>query len=229
MSRLPPFDPETLPVIVAGDPLPAVPPDRLTASALRERLASQPVWAPEFLAERPMMAREPAHASVLVPLVVRDELTVLLTRRTSHLRDHGGQIAFPGGRAESFDADVRATALREAQEEVGLAPGEVEVIGCLPEYRTVTQFVVTPVVALVRPGYTLQPDPFEVDEVFEVPLAFVMDPANHQRRRAVIDGLQREFFSMPWRPDSGDGVPRHYFIWGATAAMLRNFYRLLMA
>jgi 8-oxo-dGTP pyrophosphatase MutT (NUDIX family) len=147
---------------------------------------------------------------------------VLLTRRTEHLRDHAGQISFPGGRSEPEDANAAATALREAEEEVGLQARYVQVIGHMPEYRTVTSYVVTPVVALVQPPFELKLDSFEVAEAFEVPLAFLMDPAHHQRHTFSFDGGQRQFLSMPWQ---GQGA--EYFIWGATAAMLRNLYAFL--
>lgn len=229
MSRQPLFDPEELPIIAAADHLPAVPAERLTAAALRQRFRAPPVWQPELLADRRGPARAPSPAAVLIGLVLREPLSVLLTRRTDHLRHHAGQISFPGGRAEAGDGDAAATALREAGEEVGLAPGDAEVIGSLPDYTTVTGFVVTPVVALVAPGFRLRPDPFEVDEVFEVPLAFLMNPAHHERRGIEIEGATREFFSMPWSGADAKGDPRRYFIWGATAAMLRNFYRFLSA
>jgi 8-oxo-dGTP pyrophosphatase MutT (NUDIX family) len=167
-------------------------------------------------------------ASVLVALVQRESgLHVLLTRRTDHLRDHAGQISFPGGRAEPSDANAAATALREAAEEVGLAEQHVSLLGELPHYTTVTGFVVTPVVALVQPHFELKLDPFEVAEAFEVPLQFLMTPAHHQRHRFEWEGQQRDFFSMPWHGTGTDGVPRNYFIWGATAAMLRNLYGFL--
>jgi 8-oxo-dGTP pyrophosphatase MutT (NUDIX family) len=175
-----------------------------------------------------MLDRTPTAASVLLPLVTRDDgLHLLLTRRTDHLRDHAGQISFPGGRGEARDADAVATALRETEEEVGLARAHVEVIGSLPAYTTVTAFVVTPVVALVRPGFTLTLDSFEVAEAFEVPLAFLMNPAHHQRHEIEFAGTRRNFLAMPWQGHGADGEPRRYFIWGATAAMLRNLYRLL--
>lgn len=229
MSRLPLFDPEELPVIAAGGDLPPVPAERLRPAALRARFRAPPAWQPELLGDRQGLQQAPARAAVLIALVLRDRLTVLLTRRTDHLRHHAGQISFPGGRAEPCDADAAATALREAQEEVGLAPGEADVIGLLPDYTTVTHFVVTPVVALVAPDFTLRPDPFEVEEVFEVPLAFLMDPAHHERRGIEMAGATREFFSMPWSGADALGAARRYFIWGATAAMLRNFYRFLSA
>jgi 8-oxo-dGTP pyrophosphatase MutT (NUDIX family) len=195
---------------------------------VRQRFASPPLWQPETRGDgRLFEGRERAAASVLVPLVERDGgLTVLLTQRTAHLRDHAGQISFPGGRAESTDADAVATALREAEEEVGLARQHIDVIGSLPEYRTVTYYDVTPVVALVRPPFELVLDTHEVADAFEVPLTFLMTPANHQRHRFEFAGYQREFLSMPW-PRPGGVEP--YFIWGATAAMLRNLYRLLSA
>lgn len=167
---------------------------------------------------------------MLVALVPRAAgLQVLLTRRTEHLRDHAGQISFAGGRCEPADADAVATALREAEEEVGLAARHVQVIGQLPAYHTVTSYQVTPVVALLAPGFSLALDAHEVAEAFEVPLAFLMNPAHHRRHRFEFDGVTRQFLSMPWHGPGADGVPRRYFIWGATAAMLRNLYRFLAA
>ena len=152
---------------------------------------------------------------------------MLLTRRTEHLRDHAGQISFPGGRVEDDDADAVATALREAEEEVGLPRDAVDVIGQLPHYTTVTRYVVTPVVALVRPPFDLQLDAFEVAEAFEVPLRFLMTPAHHQRHEFELQGQRRQFLSMPWQGLDAQGATRRYFIWGATAAMLRNLYGFL--
>ncbi len=184
--------------------------------------AAAPTAAPSRLSKPAMPA------SVLVPLVLRESgVHVLLTRRTEHLRDHAGQISFPGGRAEPSDANAAATALREAAEEVGLAEHHVSVLGELPHYTTVTGYVVTPVVALVHPPFELKLDAFEVAEAFEVPLQFLMTPAHHQRHRFEFDGQQRDFLSMPWRGAGTDGVERDYFIWGATAAMLRNLYGFL--
>ncbi len=224
------FDPQRLPVLAVDDHLPAVPIDRLSPPALRERFAKPRVWSPELIAERALGKRAPAHASVLVPLLDRDGgLTVLLTQRADHLSDHPGQISFPGGRAEPHDLSPVETALREAEEEIGLAAHHVEVLGCLPTYTTVTSFIVTPVVGIVQPDFSLRLDPSEVSEVFEVPLDFLMAPAHH-RRHAVGEGDEaREFFSMPWSSQHPDGAPRTRFIWGATAAMLRNLYRFLAA
>jgi 8-oxo-dGTP pyrophosphatase MutT (NUDIX family) len=160
-------------------------------------------------------------AAVLVPVVVRETgLTVLLTQRTSHLRDHAGQVSFPGGRSETSDASAEATALREAEEEVGLAASQVEILGRLPQYRTGTGFVVTPVVGLVTPPLNLKLDDFEVAEVFEPPLEFLLDRANHQRRSIEVRGAMREYWAMPWEG---------YFIWGATAGMLVTLHHFLLA
>jgi 8-oxo-dGTP pyrophosphatase MutT (NUDIX family) len=227
--RRPAFDPQSLPVLGVDTHLPAPLSANIDPAALRQRFAAPPLWEPEIKVERRFFEREVAHASVLVPLVLRDEITVLLTQRTDHLNDHPGQISFPGGRAEASDADAVATALREAQEEIGLEAFEVEVLGSLPTYTTGTGFIVTPVVALVRPGAALQVDPIEVAEVFEVPLAWLMNPANHQHHAIEIDGATREFLSIPWQTLDASGTTRSYFIWGATAAMLRNLYRFLVA
>ena len=229
MSRPSILNPQGAPVQGTDAHLPAVPAERLRAERLRERFAAVAGWEPEIPGDGSVLAdRGPTHAAVLVPLVVRESgLTVLLTRRTDHLRDHAGQISFPGGRTDPGDADAVATALREAEEEVGLARSHVDVIGSLPVYRTVTGFIVTPVVALVRPGFVLALDSFEVAEAFEVPLAFLMDPAHHQRHVFEYDGGQRRFLSMPWDGTGSDGTPQRYFVWGATAAMLRNLYRFL--
>lgn len=158
-------------------------------------------------------------AAVLVPVVQRKEgLTVLLTQRTAHLHDHAGQVAFPGGRCEAEDASPVITALRETEEEIGLSRSRIEVLGLLPEYRTGTGFRVTPVVGLVAPPFDLQLDDFEVAEVFETPLEFLLDPANHQRHSVEIAGALRHYYAMPYQG---------YFIWGATAGMIVSLYRHL--
>jgi 8-oxo-dGTP pyrophosphatase MutT (NUDIX family) len=222
---------QSIPVVGHDGHLPAVAAHKLSAEAVRQRLKyadSLPGgWKPDIAGDGRhfKLTRAPSPASVLVPLVQRDDgLHVLLTRRSEQLRDHAGQISFPGGRAEPFDADVAATALRETEEEVGLARAHVEVIGHMPTYTTVTAYVVTPVVALVTPPFTLSLDRTEVDEAFEVPLSYLMTPRHHQRHVFTFDGGERQFLSMPWRPA---GSAREYFIWGATAAMLRNLYGLL--
>jgi 8-oxo-dGTP pyrophosphatase MutT (NUDIX family) len=158
-------------------------------------------------------------AAVLVPVVVRDTgATLLLTQRTAHLRDHAGQVSFPGGRSEDSDASPEATALREAEEEVGLVSSQIEILGRLPEYRTGTGFVITPVVGLVTPPLNLKLDDFEVAEAFEPPLEFLLDSANHQRHTIEIRGAMREYWAMPWQG---------YYIWGATAGMLVSLHRML--
>lgn len=151
-------------------------------------------------------------AAVLIPIVPRPEgATILLTKRTDHMRDHPGQISFPGGRVESDDGSPWHTAVREAQEEIGLNPDLPEVLGYLPEYRTGTGFAVTPVVALVSPPFALSLDAFEVAEAFEVPLAFLLNPDNHQRHTMVVRGAERSYHAMHYD---------NYFIWGATAGMI---------
>ena len=160
-------------------------------------------------------------AAVLVPLVSRGAgLTILLTQRTDHLYDHAGQISFPGGRCEAGDASPVATALRETFEEIGLPQSHVEVLGSLPEYTTVTGYRVTPVVGLVSSPPTLSLDAFEVAEAFEVPLAFFLDPGNHQRNTLQYQGRTRHYYAMPYE---------QRYIWGATAGMLMNLYALLTA
>lgn len=173
----------------------------------------------------PLYVHPPAHipvpAAVLVPIVNQPGgLTLMFTQRTAHLHDHAGQISFPGGRVDEGDSDRIATALREAQEETGLSPSRVEIIGRLPEYDIPTGFRVTPVVGWVEPPFELKPDPFEVADVFEVPLGFFLDPANHQRHSDVRDGRTRYYYSMPYGGRN---------IWGATAGMLYSLYQILTA
>jgi len=162
---------------------------------------------------------KPVQAAVLVPIVNQpDGLTLIFTQRTAHLHDHAGQISFPGGRVDEGDADRIATALREAEEETGLSRSRVEIIGQLPEYDIPTGFRVTPVVGWVEPPLELKPDSFEVADVFEVPLSFFLDPANHQRHSDVRNGRKRYYYSMPY----GDRN-----IWGATAGMLYSLFQIL--
>ncbi len=226
---MPAFDPRTVPVAATDVDLPAVARAQLTAAALRVRFVSPPVWEPELRHEPLFAQRIPAAAAVLIPIVQRAEPTVLLTQRTMHLSTHSGQVAFPGGRVDEGDVSLAAAALREAYEEVGLAARFIEVLGNLPTYTTGTSFIVTPVVALVHPGFELTLNPYEVADSFEIPLAFLMNPANHQRHQMAWDSAtgqreQREWFSMPYQ----DGQHERY-VWGATAGMLRNLYRFLSA
>ncbi len=158
-------------------------------------------------------------AAVLFPIVLRPTgPTVLLTRRTEQLRDHPGQISFPGGRIDASDRSPEEAALREAMEEVGLNSRHIEIVGFLPEYRTVTGYQVTPVVGFVTPPFDLQPGASEVAEVFEVPLSFLLDSHNHQRHSRETPGGRRYFFAMPYGP---------YFIWGATAGMIVSLARAM--
>ena len=160
-------------------------------------------------------------ASVLVPIVARqDQPTVLFTQRTAHLKSQSGQISFPGGRTEADDEGPEGTALRETWEEVGLPPGRVELLGRLSEYHTRTGYRITPVVGIVQPPFDLKPDANEVAEVFEVPLAFLLDERNHQRHTREHEGQQRAYFAIPYR---------ERYIWGATAGMLVNLHRYLSA
>ena len=161
----------------------------------------------------------PKPAAVLVPLVNRDEgLMVLFTERSLDLPDHPGQISFPGGRIEPEDRDPGVAALREAQEEVGLAHDRVTLLGQLAEYETVTGYRVTPVVGWVEPPFAVTPDPIEVADVFEVPLAFLLEPANQQRHFRMIGDRRRDYYAIP----EGER-----YIWGATAAMLLILDRTL--
>jgi 8-oxo-dGTP pyrophosphatase MutT (NUDIX family) len=194
-----------------------------TRSRILERLQAAPVPGtrrgdqdlnPDMEPKRPL-----TRAAVLVPLVDRQEgLTVLLTKRTDHLHDHAGQISFPGGRIDAADADAVAAALREAEEEVGLPRERVEVIGRLDTYITRTGFEVTPVIGFVDPPNVFAPDPFEVAEVFEVPLSFIAAPGSAQRHSRQFQGQTRYFYVFPWQS---------YFIWGATAGMLVNLADIL--
>ena len=224
LSKLPNFDPRSIPVIGIDTHLPAVARESLAPGALRERFLAAPKWEPEVWAERRFTNREDARASVLVPIVMRDRPTVLLTERTTHLSTHSGQVAFPGGKQDETDTDEDHTALREAQEEIGLAPAMVEVIGRMPTYTTGTRFIITPVIGLVHPEHELKLNAFEVADAFEVPLDFLMNPAHHRRHALEWGGHRREWFSIPYM----DGTTER-FIWGATAAMLRNFYRFVVA
>jgi 8-oxo-dGTP pyrophosphatase MutT (NUDIX family) len=189
--------------------------DPVEAAAVREATRGDrdlnPGWTQPSAALRP--------AAVLVPLVDREGgMTVLLTQRTAHLHAHAGQIAFPGGRLEAEDADATAAALRETEEEVGLARDRVAVIGRLDTYVTGTGFEVTPIVGIVGVPFTLALDPFEVAEAFEVPLSFVLDRANHRQVTRTYEERTRTFYVLPFE---------NRYIWGATAGMLVNLAEVL--
>jgi 8-oxo-dGTP pyrophosphatase MutT (NUDIX family) len=158
-------------------------------------------------------------AAVLIPVIARAEgLTVLFTQRTTHLKSHSGQVSFPGGRAERGDASAEFTALREAEEEIGLPPERVEILARLPDYHTRTGFRVTPVIGLVQPPLELAPDAREVEEIFEVPLDFLLEPRNQQRRTREFQGQTVGFYVFKYQNRT---------IWGATAGMLVNLYKML--
>jgi len=160
-------------------------------------------------------------AAVLVPLVAHPEgVNVLLTQRTPHLTDHGNQISFPGGRVEDSDASREDTALRETEEEIGLPRSQVELLGRLPDYESPSGFRITPVVGWIEPPLHVQPDVFEVAEIFEVPLAYFLDPANYQRRQYHFRERHRHYMAIPYQGR---------YIWGATAAMLYSLCRVLGA
>jgi len=172
---------------------------------------------PELAADLAAMD-PPRPAAVLVPVVMRTSLSVLFTVRTANLSSHAGQISFPGGKMDIDDPTPTGTALREAEEEIGLDRSFVETLGYLDSYRTGTGFRIMPVVALVREGFELRPNPGEVAEVFEVPLGFLMDPANHQRHAREWRGRLRHYYAMPYG---------ERYIWGATAGMLKNLHERL--
>jgi 8-oxo-dGTP pyrophosphatase MutT (NUDIX family) len=218
------FDPKVQPWRVSDAEFCVIPAASLQPSFVRGVLSAsidRPLFLPD---ERSFAASEviypPTEAAVLVPLVMRAAgLTVLLTKRTDHLRDHAGQVSFPGGRVEAHDESPMATALRETLEETGLSPEHVDILGHLPRYFTGTGFAITPVTGLVKPDFTLTLDTFEVAQVFEVPLSHLTDHRNYRFHEATLpDGQIRRYYSVAWGG---------YFIWGATAAMLRGMYQVL--
>jgi len=226
----PGFNAEAIPIheVCVNDK--KVAPEFLEPVGLKTRLQYPPKWQPEITDENrhviatDIIAKRQAagkitRAAVLIPLLLKENgLSVLLTQRTNHLRDHAGQISFPGGRMDPEDLSPDDTALRESREEIGLDPKRVEIIGYLPQYLTVSGYSVTPVVGLVQPQEEYVLDEFEVADVFEVPLHFLLDPANHQIRLWQSEQGGRRFYSIPYE---------NRFIWGATAGMLRNLYHLL--
>ena len=224
--RIPKFDPQMVPIQMASLDAPAVPSDVLSSDGLRNRFIQSKAWEPEITDESRKSieyseGKGKRIAAVLIPIVQNENhLSILLTKRADHLNDHAGQISFPGGRKEDTDLDIKHTALREAHEEIGLAHHYVEPLGLLPDYFTITGYQVTPVVGLVQSIDELSPDPNEVAEIFEVPLAFLMNPANHQVMEWRGEDGYRKFYAMPYESK---------FIWGATAGMLRNLYHFLRA
>lgn len=196
----------------AARTLSPVPPGPFVADAFHDTNGDHAL-NPSYTLQAP--ASEPRHAAVLVPVVARPVPSVLLTLRSARLSTHAGQIAFPGGRVDPQDKDELDAALREAREEVGLDSRLVRPLGYLDGYLSGTGFWIVPVVGLVEPHYHLTLNPSEVDDAFEVPLDFLMTPANHQRESREWQGTLRHFYAMPYKD---------HFIWGATAGMLRNLY-----
>jgi 8-oxo-dGTP pyrophosphatase MutT (NUDIX family) len=195
---------------------------RWTREAIAERLAGPPpAHDPRDLhVIRLAEGARVTEAAVMVPIVCRgSELHLMLTQRTAHLADHAGQISFPGGRVEPEDRDREETALREMEEEVGLPRSRVAVLGRLPGYEIPSGFRITPIVGWIEPPFELKPDPFEVAAVFEAPLAHFLDPDRYLRREYHFRGRHRHYLAIPYEGR---------YIWGATAAMLHSFARLLL-
>jgi 8-oxo-dGTP pyrophosphatase MutT (NUDIX family) len=185
----------------------------LSPDELRARLASivghhEVVYGEEIVG---ILDKPPVPAAVLVPIVLHDEPSLLLTRRTAHLKSHAGQVSFPGGRIDPDDRHAEAAALREAAEEIALDPAKVEVVGRMDDYVTGTGYVITPVLGLLPPGLTYVPSPHEVDAVFEFPFSVLLDPLAPRRQKQHVRGVWREYWVWPH--------PEH-FIWGATAAIM---------
>ena len=196
----------------------------LSRNDIVARLAKLPpietLFTADDLERQKMLASNPLREAAVLLLVVNHpgEPTVVLTQRTLHLADHAGQISFPGGRCDDADCSAERTALREAEEEIGIVPERVQILGRLPEYHTSTGFNVTPFVGWIEPPVAFRPDPREVDDVFEVPLAFLLDPGNHRYESAFYKGQMRNYWAMPFQGR---------FIWGATAGMVVTLQRIL--
>jgi 8-oxo-dGTP pyrophosphatase MutT (NUDIX family) len=197
---------------------------RIDRETLVARLAKLPpvetlMTADDIERQKGLAPSSTKPAAVLVLVVAHaDSPTIVLTQRTSHLADHPGQIAFPGGRCHEEDCTAERTALRETEEEIGLDPSRVQVLGRLPEYHTSTGYSVTPVVGWIEPPVTFRADPHEVEEIFEVPASFLLDARNHRWESAFFKGRIRNYWAMPYG---------RRFIWGATAGMLVTLQRIL--
>lgn len=232
-SSVLPFDPHSLPIWQEAtarlQQQPTIADARLRADALRWRFAHPPNWQPEPRNEQYPASPSIRQAAVLISLQpdVHQSLHLVLTQRSQHLPDHPGQIAFPGGKIDAYDRNASDAALREAQEEIGLSPLQAHVLGELKPYLTGTGFRIMPVVALLQPNIQFQANPTEVSDIFRVPLAFLMNPANHRKHFwQMTDNHRREWFSIPYTElDTG----KERYIWGVTAGILRDFYRFLSA
>jgi 8-oxo-dGTP pyrophosphatase MutT (NUDIX family) len=223
---IPGFDPRSQPLVQCAA-LPGLRPESTQLGFIRTAFSTSVQWQvePVFTRSFALDATMPSdirRAAVLVPLVQRHSgLNVIFTRRAAHLHDHAGQISFPGGRIEPGDENLIATAMRETYEEIGIEPRFVNPIGTQPSFLTSTRFIMTPVIGELLPGFVIRSDDDEVAEVFEVPLDILLDPHLHRLHQASLpDGSPRYYFSITWQS---------YFIWGATAVLLRNFYHYLAA
>jgi len=204
--------------------------ERYSAMEFRRRASAQdPDWHPDDYGDhrlnpdlKPLILHDRLHdAAVLVPVVDHGaEAPVILTQRTQKLRAHSGQIAFPGGRIDPEDASPEHAALREAEEEIGLEPSRVEIVGRMPDYVTGSGYRIRPVLGVVEPGLDLVLNPDEVDAAFEVPLSFLMEPQNHRRESRIWQSRERFYYTMPFG---------ERFIWGVTAGILRTLYERLYA
>jgi len=222
----PSFDPRSQPV-VSSETLPPLSPQSIQLDFIQHAFSHaidwqvEPIFTHSFSIEK-QNVEDVRQAAVFFPLIERPSgLHVLFTRRASHLHDHAGQISFPGGRIEASDRDEIAAALRETYEEIGVGPEFIRCIGTQPGFLTSTRFTMKPVIGQILPGFKLAPNTSEVAEVFEVPLSVLMDTTLHHLHRANLPGGgHRFYFSITWQS---------YFIWGATAALIRNFYHFLAA
>ncbi|ETF02287.1 NUDIX hydrolase [Advenella kashmirensis W13003] len=225
----PGFDVQAQKWTTANENLHAIAPAALTPALIEQAFAHSLVWSADALVQEWNEAKIVQYQSeayidsaVLMPLVNDGgQISVLLTKRSEKLYHHPGQISFPGGRVEEGDINPQHTALRETFEEIGVPTQSVTVLGQLPEFYTGTGFLLRPYVGWLDGTIEIKTDKVEVAEVFQVPLAFLMDPANHRLHHAIQpDGKERYYYSMPWKG---------YFIWGATANVIRNFYHRMLA
>lgn len=219
---VPAIDPLKLPIeSVANEP--ALPVANLQEMWIKQRFQVPIHWQPEMRGDLGFELKPWKSAAVLILIVMRSTgPTVLFTKRTANLREHAGQVSFPGGRVDPDDKHLIDTALRETEEETGILRQDVEVIGELPAYETRTGYTITPIVGMIKKPFEIHMNETEVDEVFEVPLSFLMDGAHHQRRifTSPVDAVKKMIYTIPYE---------QFFIWGATAGILRNLYHFFRA